>query len=104
MVLVSFGSPQEFANQLGNGLLTHELERGFTVIRADDGGVSFALGLLPPGERPVEPYVRANESRTLLANERIEIHQNQRDFAGPFDVDDGEAYRRLTPRRFHSPP
>lgn len=86
------GSPQGFTNQIGEGLLAHELGRGFTVIRESDGTASFSLGLLAPGEKPAEPYVRTQDNRLLHMNERLEIHQGQRDFAGPFEVpDSGQA-------------
>jgi len=88
--LIPVGSPQAFASQLGSSLFGHELDRGFTVIRENDGSFDFALGALVPGQRPLEPF--SGGSHTVLANERIEIHQNQRDFAGPFEVpDDGDA-------------
>ena len=77
---------QAFADQLGNAFLARELERGFTVIRESDGSVSFSLGALPPGQRPPAPYAQTSGGRLLLMNERTDVHQNQRDFAGPFDV------------------
>jgi len=90
--LVPVGSPQEFANQLGAGLFSHELDRGFSVVRQDDGSTAFALGLIPPGERPAAPFVVEGSGKTVATNERVEIHQNQRDFAGPFEVQgDGDA-------------
>lgn len=85
--LISVGSPMEFAGNLGTSLLAHELERGFTVVRWDDGSTDFALGLIPPGDRLATGFYRRDTPRTVLANENIEIHANERDFAGPFEVE-----------------
>lgn len=86
--LVSVGSPTAFASNLGTSLLSHELERGFTVISRDDGSVDFALGLLPPGSYAGgSGFYRNDTPRTVLANEAIEIHNGERDFAGPFEVE-----------------
>ena len=86
--LIPVPSAQVFADQMGSSFLDRELARGFTVIRDDDGSVSFAMGQLPPGQRPAAPYSRENEKRLVLMNERVDVHQNQRDFAGPFEVTD----------------
>lgn len=86
--LISVGSPMEFASNLGTSLLAHELERGFTVVSHDDGSTDFALGLQPPGSRSWgTAFYRNDTPRTVLANEAIEIHANERDFAGPFEVE-----------------
>lgn len=84
------GDPTAFTNSLGNQVLTAELTRGFTVIRDEDGTVAFGLGMVPLGERPATPYERTSDERVLYANERSEIHQNQRDYAGPFEVPDDD--------------
>lgn len=78
--------------QVGPQLLKAELARGFTVIREEDGTASFGLGVIEKGQRPPVPYQKADNGRTILANERTEVHQNQRDFVGPIEVpDDGKA-------------
>lgn len=78
--------------QVGPQLLKAELARGFTVIREGDGSATFGLGVVEKGQRPPVPYAKANNGRVILANERTEIHQGQRDFAGPFEVSgDGQA-------------
>lgn len=84
--LLPMPTAQAFADQLGTAFLARELERGFTVIRESDGSVSFSLGILPPGQRPPAPYEHTSDGRTVLMNERTDVHQNQRDYAGPFDV------------------
>lgn len=83
---------QTLAAQVGPQLLKAELARGFTVIREDDGAASFGLGVVEKGQRPDAPYKTTSSGRLLLANERTEIHQGQRDYVGPFEVTgDGRA-------------
>lgn len=85
-------SAQDFVNRVGDGLLAFELGEGFTVIRESDGTAIFSPGMLEVGQRPLEPYDRQNRDRTLIMNERVEIHEGQRDYAGPIEVpDDGSA-------------
>jgi hypothetical protein len=84
------GDPTAFTNTLGNQVMAAELSRGFTVIRDEDGSVQFGLGIVPLGERPAAPYERTSDERVLYANERTEIHQNQRDYAGPYEVPDDD--------------
>ncbi|MEZ4300403.1 MAG: hypothetical protein R3B70_35990 [Polyangiaceae bacterium] len=78
--------------QFGPQLLRAELARGFTVIRESDGAASFGMGIVEKGQRPLAPYKTTGSGRLLLANDRTEVHQGQRDFAGPFEVTgDGRA-------------
>lgn len=82
----------EQANALGASIMKSEIARGFTVLRDPDGSVQFGLGVVERGTRPKAPYERRSDDRVLLANERTEVHQNQRDYAGPFEVThEGEA-------------
>jgi hypothetical protein len=87
---------QQATTQIGNRLLTHQLARGFTVIREEDGSAAFGLGLLPVGQRPPEPFRRGDSDWLLLANDRSEIHSGQRDYVGPFLVEDDEQALHLT--------
>lgn len=83
-----------YATAIGNEVLKNEVARGFTVIRRSDGQVDFGLGVVEKGQKPKTsyPFNPRDPSRQVLANERTEIHQEQRDFAGPFVVeDDGSA-------------
>ena len=83
---------QTLASQLGPQLLRAALSRGFTVIRENDGAAAFGLGIVEKGQRPLAPYKTTDSGRLLLANDRTEVHQGQRDFAGPFEVTgDGRA-------------
>jgi hypothetical protein len=83
------GNGQGVANTLGAEILKHEIEKGFTVIRAANGDVEFGLGVIEKGSRPMSPYRVDSSGETLLANERSEVHQNQRDFVGPFEIPKG---------------
>lgn len=85
-LLLPGGTAQGFVNQVGEGMLNYELGRGFTVIRDSDGEVTFSVGYVAPGEKPLAPYEERG-GRFLYLNERVEVHQNQRDYAGPFTVE-----------------
>ena len=72
--------------------MQHQLARGFTVVRESDGAVTFSLGVIEQGQTPPVPFGLGESDWLVLANERTELHQNQRDFAGPFTIgDDDEA-------------
>lgn len=85
-----------YANALGAQLMKTELARGFTVIRDPDGSVQFGLGVVEKGQRPTAPYRREASGKVLLANERTEVHQSQRDYAGPFEVTDDDQALTIT--------
>jgi hypothetical protein len=88
-----FGS---IANFLGNQVVTEEMTRGFTVIHADDGSNDFTLGTLFPPQRPHHPFQVVDADRFTFANERVELHSNQRDYLGPFEITDGGKALYLT--------
>lgn len=73
------------ANLFGNQIVAGELTRGFTVVNSDKGN-DFALGILMPPSVPHHPYDTSASERFTFANETIEVHQNQRDYLGPFEV------------------
>ena len=78
--------------RLGERMLAHQLARGFTVVRRDDGEVSFALGVLETGQKPLTPFDRKRSDWLMLTNDRSELHAGQRDFTGPFTIkDEGDA-------------
>jgi hypothetical protein len=85
-----------YANALGAQLMKTELTRGFTVIRDGDGSAQFGLGIIEKGQRPDAPYKRQNDDKVLLANERTEIHQSQRDYIGPLEVTEEDQALSLT--------
>jgi hypothetical protein len=76
-----------FAERFGRQVVADELARGFTVIRKGDGSVDFGLGIIEKGTTPVHPYQVSGSDKMVLANERIEVHDGQREFLGPFSVD-----------------
>jgi hypothetical protein len=80
---------QSVANDLGGQIMRGEIAKGFTVIRKPNGEVEFGLGMIEKGEHPTLPYKPDANGHQVLENERCEIHQNQRDFLGPFDVPKG---------------
>lgn len=81
--LPGFGT---FANFLGSQVVSGEMTRGFTVVSNEERGNEFALGILTPPARPHRPFNVTNTERYTFANETTEIHQNQRDFLGPFEI------------------
>jgi hypothetical protein len=94
--MVVGADPQSFVQQVGDGLFARELGKGFTVIRQSDGEVRFSAGLLPVGQLPPEPFERKSSKRFVATNERVELHQEQRDFVGPIEVDGNERALYLT--------
>ena len=89
-------SVEEITRQIGTRVLSSQLARGFTVVREDDGTVSFSLGVMEKGEKPPVPFDRGDSDLEIAANDRAEVHSAQRDFAGPFTLkDDGALYLTL---------
>jgi hypothetical protein len=80
-------------DQFGKQLVGQKLSQGFTVVHYSDANADdFALGILPLGQKPFHPYQVHGTDRITYENERVEIHQNQRDFVGPISVEgDGKA-------------
>lgn len=87
---------QEIGQQVGERVLQHELARGFTIVRESDGTVAFARGVLAVGQKPAAPFERGESDWPILANERTEVHAGQRDYAGPFTVNDADEVLWLT--------
>lgn len=84
-------SIEEITRQIGTRVLSSQLARGFTVVRESDGTVAFSLGVVEKGQKPAVPFERGDSDREIAANDRTEIHLSQRDFVGPFTVEDGDA-------------
>ena len=83
------------ASAVGKDILERQLGRGFTVIRdAARGEVEYGMGLIPLGQRPIEPYRVVESSKRTLINERTEVQAGQQDFVGGVHVADGD--QRLT--------
>ncbi len=79
------------ANFLGQQVLTSELTRGFTVVANEERGNDFALGILMPPSKPVKPFRITEDERFTFANESVDVHGNQRDYLGPFEVSSGQS-------------
>lgn len=80
------------ANFFGQQVVTSELTRGFTVLHNEDKGNDFSLGILLPPQKPHHPFNVTQSERFTFANETVDVHANQRDFLGPFEVaDSGQA-------------
>lgn len=92
------GNAQETANRLGTQIISQELSRGFTVLRDDDGGVDFGIGIIERGQRPFHPYQVKGGDKALLASDWVEIHEQQREFLGPFEIDGDDKALFLTMR------
>jgi len=87
---------QQVSQQIGDRVLQHQLARGFTVVRESDGETSFSLGVLDKGAAPDAPFAKGDSDWEVLANARTELHAEQRDFAGPFHLEDEDDALWLT--------
>lgn len=87
---------QDLANKLGGQVLAEELSKGFTVLRDDHGGVDFGLGIIEKGKKPFHPFDVHGSDKVLLANDSVELHTEQREFLGPFEIDDDKRALFLT--------
>lgn len=84
-IAANFPGVGSVANLFGNQVVAGELTRGFTVVNSDKGN-DFALGILRPPQVPQHPFDTSTSERFTFANETVEIHQNERDYLGPFEV------------------
>lgn len=75
-------------NTFGSQIVSSQLASGFTVVHTDDGD-EFSLGRLSPPLRPPKPFA-TEEGRFVFANETTEVHSEQVDFLGPFEVVEGD--------------
>lgn len=76
-------------DNFGKQLMGQKLQEGFTVIRFTETSTDeFGLGIIPIGQKPFHPFQVHGNDRITYENERVEIHQNQRDFIGPIVVED----------------
>ncbi|MDB4937129.1 MAG: hypothetical protein JWP87_4101 [Labilithrix sp.] len=75
-------------DNFGKQLVGKKLNEGFTVIHYSETNTDdFSLGIIPLGQKPFHPYQVHGADRVTYENERVEIHQNQRDFVGPIKVE-----------------
>jgi hypothetical protein len=87
----ALGGGQNVADNLGSQIMRGEIGKGFTVVRRASGEVEFGLGVVEKGEHPAGAQsLLDTHGKRVLANERAEVHQNQRDFVGPVEIPDGK--------------
>lgn len=87
------------AETLGKRIVDGQLRRGFTVIRlGSHGETEFGMGIIPAGEHPFHPYEVKTEDKHILFNDRTEVHTQQQDFVGAFEIadDDQALYLNLS--------
>lgn len=84
-----FNAFTSMGDNFGRQLVGKKLQEGFTVVSYDakETDVDFALGIVPVGQPLPHPYQAHGGDRATYESERIEVHQNQRDFVGPIPVD-----------------
>lgn len=76
----------------GRQLVSQKLAEGFTVIHDEEGNDEVSLGIVELGKTPFRAFNMHGQDRLVLENTRTEVHQNQRDFLGPFEITgDGQA-------------
>jgi len=78
-----------FADKYGKQLLSEKLRDGFTVRRKSNSETDFRSGIVQLGTWPKTSY-QSVDSSLVLANDRSEVHEAQRDFLGPFKIDDSD--------------
>lgn len=84
-----FNAFTNMGQQFGQQLVTRKLQQGFTVISYDarEDDLDFGLGIVPVGQPPFHPYDVHGTDKATVESERVEVHQNERDFVGPIQVD-----------------
>jgi hypothetical protein len=77
-----------FGDNYAKELLVENLRDGFTVRRNSDSETDFRAGIVQLGTWPKLDYTVG--SGVTLFNDRSEVHEQQRDFIGPIDIDDDD--------------
>ena len=76
----------------GRQLVSQKIAEGFTVIHDEDGSDEVSLGIVELGKQPFHAFNMRGQDKLVLENTRTEVHQNERDFIGPFEITgDGQA-------------
>lgn len=78
-----------FGDKYGRQLLSERLRDGFTVRRKSNSETDFRAGIVQLGSWPVTSYHSTGQG-LVVANDRTEVHEQQRDFLGPFKIDDSD--------------
>jgi hypothetical protein len=84
-----FNAFTNMGETFGRQLVGKKLQEGFTVVSYDakETNVDFALGIVPVGQPIPHPYQTRGGERATYESERVEVHQNQREFVGPVPVE-----------------
>jgi hypothetical protein len=83
-----------FGENYARQLLSDKLRDGFTIRRKPNSETDFRSGIVELGTWPKLGYDVAGG--LTLANDRTEVHQDQRDFLGPFEIKDDDAAITVT--------
>ena len=70
-------------------MLQSQLSQGFTVVQSDDGQ-DFTLGILQPPAKPKRVFSSSSD-RVVLENGITDLHALERDYLGPFTIDQSNA-------------
>ncbi len=78
-----------FGDKYGRQLLSERLRDGFTVRRKADSETDFRAGIVQLGSWPATSFQSTGQG-LVVSNDRTEVHEQQRDFIGPFKIDDSD--------------
>jgi len=79
-----------FGENYAKQLLAERLRDGFTVRRKPDSETDFRAGIVTLGTWPVVGYKVDPSGGLTYVNDRTEVHEQQRDFIGPLELDDSD--------------
>jgi hypothetical protein len=77
-----------FGDNYAKQLLSEKLRDGFTMRRRSNSETDFRSGIVELGTWPKVDY--DVKGGLVLANDRSEVHEGQRDFLGPFEIGDSD--------------
>ncbi len=77
-----------FGDNYARQLLDEKMRDGFTMRRRKNSETDFRSGVVQLGTWPKVDY--DVKGGLTLANDRSEVHEQQRDFLGPFEITDGD--------------
>lgn len=83
-----------FGDKYAKQLMNERLRDGFTVRRRPDSETDFRAGIVQLGTWPKVSY--QVKGGLVLVNDRTEVHEQQRDFLGPFSIDEAEQILTVT--------
>jgi hypothetical protein len=81
-----FNQGSSMGDDFGKQLVSGQLREGFTVIQLSNGSIDFGAGIVELGKKPFHPVMATGKDRITYQNDRVEVHQEQRDFVGPIEI------------------